>query len=100
MEKDELNIKFEDKEITYEDYQKMSKDILENWSKDISKEQFNTLQEYLKKLKDFQNKIDELASNYVFDVPNKQLHGYYDIMEYCFKQIRDNDERYNTEVKL
>lgn len=90
-----INAKIEKNELTYEDFTKTAKNIFKDWSKDISKEDFNKIQEYSKKVVEYENKIDELALNYIIDVPNKQLHGYYTILEYCLKKIKENDVKYN-----
>lgn len=101
MEKEDiekLNVKFEEKKFTYEDYTKITKDIVRDWSKGISRESFDKIQEYWKKITEYENKIDELALNYPLDMKNKKIYGYYEILEHCLRKIKENDVKYNEGI--
>ena len=64
-----------DREIkmSYEEYKETTKDIL--------KDMFKTKEDY-------ESKIENLASEII---PDNKICGYYIILEYCYKKIKEND---------
>lgn len=81
-----------DNEMNYEDFNDIKSNIIEKFDNMIDKESFKKIMEINKIEKDYENKIDELANEYFLDIPNKNIFGYYKILEHCLKKIKENDK--------
>lgn len=82
-------------EISYEQYKEIIEKILKEGSKLITEKEFNFMKELSKNKIEFEQKIDKIATqspyNYISDTA-----GYYEIINYCLKQIRAKDEKCKT----
>lgn len=90
------------KEFSYEDYKKTIKDIKSDWF-EMSEKQYSEMIENARKYENYENKIDKLASDFIYymfdkdiDVPNKEIYGYYTILEHCIKKIKEKDKNLLT----
>lgn len=89
-----------DREIkmSYEEYKETTKDILKDMFK-MSKEDYEKGIEFINYIASYEDKIENLASEII---PDNKICGYYIIIEYCFKQIKNNDKNiqkgFSTEI--
>lgn len=75
-------------EMSYEDFN----NVIKNLGNRMDKESFETIMEIKKSEEDYEKKIDELANEYFVDIPNKNIFGYYKILEYCIEKIKQSDK--------
>lgn len=78
-----------DREIkmSYEEYKETTKDILKDMFK-MTKEDYEKGIEFINYIANYESKIENLASEII---PDNQISGYYIILEYCYKKIKEND---------
>lgn len=87
------------KEISFEEYKEelktLSKNVEEHY-KIESKEAFKDFLNKIEYYKKFDEKIDNLAKEYNpdFDI----ILGYYAILDYCIKKIKDQDENFKKQI--
>lgn len=79
-------------EMSYEDFNNIKNNIIENIDNRLDKETYEKIMRIKKGEEDYEKKIDELANGYFVDIPNKNIFGYYKILEYCLKKIKENDK--------
>lgn len=79
--------------LNYEEYKSIMKEAFkktENKYIVSSKKEFEEFMSRIKRIEEFEKKIDKLASEYILETNNIVL-GYYEILEYCLKKIRERD---------
>ena len=79
-------------EMSYEEYKETGNNILKDIF-NITKEDYEKGIEFINQIASYENKIEELASEII---PNNNICGYYVILEYCLKKIKENDKNLGT----
>lgn len=75
-------------EMSYEEYKETGKNVLKDMWK-LSKEDYEKGIEFINKIISYENKIEDLALEII---PDNKIYGYYVILEYCLKKIKENDK--------
>lgn len=73
--------------MSYEEYKETTKDILNDMFK-MTKEDYEKGIEFINYIANYESKIENLASEII---PYNKICGYYFILEYCYKKIKEND---------
>lgn len=82
--------------MNFEDYNKQIEQIKNNGF-ELLKEDFDKQKAQMEKELEFIGKIQELANSYYEDVPNKEILGYYKIIQYSSSMLQQIDERIKLE---
>lgn len=79
-------------EMSYEEFLNVKKELIENIDNKMSKQTFEEVIKNKKQIKQYEDKIDKLALEFYVDLPNKEILGYYAILEHCVRKIKENDK--------